>query len=99
MHRRGNRHYATVLPLSHVLPHLALPRLSHRRVRRRCSHEYETIRLLRTLIRKRGEPEEVRGFAMSYGGLGNFLGDVIGGAIAVAIQQLSARYLHARVGH
>jgi hypothetical protein len=46
--------------------------------------------------RKREEPEEVRAFAMSYGGLGNFSGDIIGGGIAVAIEKLSECYLHAR---
>ena len=48
-------------------------------------------------LRKSGDREEVRAFAMSYGGLGSFLGDAIGGGISVAIQELSKRYLKPRV--
>ena len=44
-------------------------------------------------FRKKGEPEEVRSFAMSYGGLGNFGGDAIGGGIAIAAEVLSIRNL------
>lgn len=48
-------------------------------------------------LRKSGDPEEVRAFAMSYGGLGNFLGDTVGGGVSVAIQELCQRYLQPRV--
>ena len=62
----------------------------------------------------RGESDEVRSFAMSFGGmfqpcrvqcrfanslftaLGNFAGDVVGGALAIAIQVLSEKYLPVR---
>jgi predicted MFS family arabinose efflux permease len=49
-------------------------------------------------FRKKGKPEEVRAFAMSYSALGNFSGDAIGGGIAIAVEKLSDRYLHVRIG-
>ncbi|KAK9418507.1 putative Protein BTN [Seiridium unicorne] len=37
-------------------------------------------------FRKAGEPDEVRSFANSYAGLGNFGGDALGGALGLVIQ-------------
>ncbi|MCJ1237601.1 battenin CLN3 protein [Varicellaria rhodocarpa] len=47
-------------------------------------------------FRKSGESEDVRAFAMSYGSLGNFAGDAIGGALAVAVQTLAVAHLPVR---
>ncbi|KAI1481940.1 hypothetical protein F4774DRAFT_407379 [Daldinia eschscholtzii] len=44
-----------------------------------------------------GEPDEVRSFAMSFAGLGNFGGDALGGALGVMVQQLATKHLTA--GH
>ncbi|KAI9667572.1 MAG: hypothetical protein M1821_000388 [Bathelium mastoideum] len=44
-------------------------------------------------FRKSGEPDEVRSFAMSFAGLGNFGGDALGGAFGVMVQQLATKYL------
>ncbi|KAI1802050.1 hypothetical protein F4811DRAFT_425189 [Daldinia bambusicola] len=44
-----------------------------------------------------GEPDEVRSFAMSFAGLGNFGGDALGGALGVMVQQLATKRLAA--GH
>lgn len=49
-------------------------------------------------FRKNGEPEEVRAFAMSYAACGNFLGDVLGGVIAVVLQRYSETHLKVSVG-
>ena len=37
-------------------------------------------------FRKRGEEDDARAFAMSYGGLGKFAGDVIAGGLAILVQ-------------
>lgn len=42
-------------------------------------------------FRRSGEPDEVRSFAMSYAGLGNFGGDALGGALGLVIQVLASR--------
>ena len=47
-------------------------------------------------FRKRGEEDDVRAFAMSYGGLGNFAGDVLGGGLAILVQKLAEAHLAAR---
>lgn len=47
-------------------------------------------------FRRRGESEDVRSFAMSYGGLGNFGGDAVGGALAVVVQILATKHLPVR---
>ena len=47
-------------------------------------------------FRKRGEEDDVRAFAMSYGGLGNFAGDVLGGGLAILVQKLAAENLAVR---
>lgn len=47
-------------------------------------------------FRKSGESDDVRAFAMSYGGLGNFAGDSLGGAFAVMAQKLAESRLHIR---
>lgn len=47
-------------------------------------------------FRKRGEEDDVRAFAMSYGGLGNFAGDVLGGGLAILVQKLASEHLAAR---
>ncbi|GME37549.1 Batten's disease protein Cln3 [Neofusicoccum parvum] len=39
-------------------------------------------------FRRKGEPEDVRAFALSYGGLGSALGDIIGGGLAIMVQKL-----------
>lgn len=39
-------------------------------------------------FRRRGEPEEVRSFAVSYGGLGNVIGEFFGGGFAIMVQRL-----------
>lgn len=44
-------------------------------------------------FRKRGETDDVRAFAMSYAGLGNFAGDVVGGSLAIMVQKLAAQRL------
>ena len=44
----------------------------------------------------RGESSDVRAFAMSYGGLGNFGGDVLGGGLAILVQRLAIEHLAAR---
>ncbi|KAI0502803.1 hypothetical protein F5B22DRAFT_640627 [Xylaria bambusicola] len=44
-------------------------------------------------FQRAGEPDEVRSFAMSFAGLGNFGGDAIGGALAILVQQLSTTRL------
>lgn len=40
-----------------------------------------------------GEKGEVRSFAMSFGALGNFVGDVFGGGVAVGVQIAGERFL------
>ena len=35
------------------------------------------------------EEDDVRAFAMSYGGLGNFAGDALGGGLAILVQKLA----------
>jgi hypothetical protein len=47
-------------------------------------------------FRSRGESDDVRSFAMSYGGLGNFGGDAVGGALAVVVQVLATKHLPVR---
>ena len=47
-------------------------------------------------FRKRGETDDVRAFAMSYGGLGNFGGDVLGGGLAILVQRLAEQHLVGR---
>ncbi|KUJ21138.1 uncharacterized protein LY89DRAFT_778754 [Mollisia scopiformis] len=47
-------------------------------------------------FRKAGEPDEVRSFAMSYAGLGNFGGDALGGGLAVLLQQLVVKSIGSR---
>ncbi|KAL1967378.1 hypothetical protein VTN77DRAFT_3163 [Rasamsonia byssochlamydoides] len=47
-------------------------------------------------FRRKGEPEVVRSFAMSYGVLGNFAGDAIGGGIAVLVQRVAESNLPVR---
>lgn len=47
-------------------------------------------------FRKRGEGDDVRAFAMSYGGLGNFAGDVLGGGLAILVQKLATEHMAAR---
>ena len=49
-------------------------------------------------FRRRGEADEVRAFAMSYAGLGNFGGDVLGGSLAILVQRLAERGLVGRAG-
>lgn len=44
-------------------------------------------------FRKRGETDDVRAFAMSYAGLGNFGGDVLGGGLAILVQKLAEQRL------
>lgn len=44
-------------------------------------------------FRKRGETDDVRAFAMSYAGLGNFGGDVLGGGLAILVQKLAKQHL------
>ncbi|KJZ71684.1 hypothetical protein HIM_08922 [Hirsutella minnesotensis 3608] len=44
-------------------------------------------------LRKAGEPDEVRSFANSYAGLGNFGGDALGGALGLVIESVVARRL------
>ena len=41
----------------------------------------------------KGESADVRAFAMSYGGLGNFAGDVLGGGLAILVQRLALEHL------
>lgn len=48
-------------------------------------------------FRRQGEPEEVRSFAMSYGGLGNFGGDALGGSLAILVEVLATKYLKKHV--
>lgn len=40
-------------------------------------------------FRQKGEGEEVRAFAMSFGGLGNFGGDAVGGGVGVVVQRVA----------
>jgi MFS family permease len=47
-------------------------------------------------FQRAGEPDEVRSFAMSFAGLGNFGGDAIGGALATMVQQLALQHLKPR---
>ena len=47
-------------------------------------------------FRRRGQPDDVRAFAMSVGGLGNFAGDVLGGGLAVLVQRLAGERLAVR---
>ncbi|KAI1159211.1 hypothetical protein F5B18DRAFT_637778 [Nemania serpens] len=44
-------------------------------------------------FKEAGEPDEVRSFANSYAGLGNFGGDAIGGSIGLAIQLIVIKHL------
>jgi hypothetical protein len=44
-------------------------------------------------FREAGEPDEVRSFANSYAGLGNFGGDALGGALGLVIQLVVANGL------
>lgn len=44
-------------------------------------------------FRVAGEPDEVRSFAMSYAGLGNFGGDALGGGLGLVMQVLASRSL------
>ncbi|KAJ9150261.1 Protein BTN [Pleurostoma richardsiae] len=44
-------------------------------------------------FRRAGEPDEVRSFAMSFAGLGNFGGDAVGAALGVMVQQLATKGL------
>ncbi|KAK1564270.1 uncharacterized protein LY79DRAFT_136313 [Colletotrichum navitas] len=44
-------------------------------------------------FRKTGEPDEVRSFAMSFAGVGNFGGDALGGALGVMVQQIATKAL------
>ncbi len=46
-------------------------------------------------LRRAGEPDEVRSFANSYAGLGNFGGDALGGALGLVIEMVVARRLEA----
>ncbi|KAJ4983196.1 Protein BTN1-like protein 2 [Stagonosporopsis vannaccii] len=47
-------------------------------------------------FRQQNQPEEVRSFAMSYGGLGNFSGDALGGCLAILIEVLAKKHLEVR---
>lgn len=47
-------------------------------------------------FRKQNQPEEVRSFAMSYGGLGNFGGDAVGGCLAILVEVLAKKHLEVR---
>ena len=47
-------------------------------------------------FRKRGEEDDVRAFAMSYGGLGNFAGDLMGGGLAILVEKLATDHLAMR---
>lgn len=47
-------------------------------------------------FRRAGEEDEVRSFAMSFAGLGNFGGDALGGAFAVLVQQVATKALAPR---
>jgi hypothetical protein len=42
------------------------------------------------------EPDDVRSFAMSYGALGCFVGDMLGGAFSILIQQCALKFLPVR---
>lgn len=42
-------------------------------------------------FRRAGEPDEVRSFAMSYAGLGNFGGDALGGGLGLVMQVLASK--------
>lgn len=44
-------------------------------------------------FRRAGEDDEVRSFAMSFAGLGNFGGDALGGAFAILVEVLATRAL------
>lgn len=44
-------------------------------------------------FRRAGEHDEVRSFAMSYAGLGNFGGDALGGGLAILVEVLASRNL------
>ncbi|KAJ8118501.1 hypothetical protein OPT61_g532 [Boeremia exigua] len=47
-------------------------------------------------FRRQNQPEEVRSYAMSYGGLGNFGGDALGGCLAILIEVLAKKHLSVR---
>lgn len=47
-------------------------------------------------FRRQNQPEEVRSYAMSYGGLGNFGGDALGGCLAILIEVLARKHLSVR---
>ncbi|KAI9661470.1 MAG: G1/S-specific cyclin cln3 [Alyxoria varia] len=49
-------------------------------------------------LEEKAESEEVRSFAMGYGGLGNFTGDTIGGVLAIVVETLAGRHLKVRTG-
>lgn len=44
-------------------------------------------------FRRSGESDEVRSFAMSFAGVGNFGGDALGGALGVMVQQIATKAL------
>lgn len=45
-------------------------------------------------LRKAEEPDEVRSFANSYAGLGNFGGDALGGALGLVFERVVASKLN-----
>lgn len=47
-------------------------------------------------FRQQNQPEEVRSWAMSYGGTGNFGGDALGGCLAILIEVLAKKHLPIR---
>jgi hypothetical protein len=47
-------------------------------------------------LRRAGESDEVRSFANSYAGLGNFGGDALGGALGLVIEMVVAKGLEPR---
>ena len=47
-------------------------------------------------FKNKGESADVRAFAMSYGGLGNFGGDVLGGGLAILVQKLALEHVAVR---
>ncbi|KAF4303876.1 Batten's disease protein Cln3 [Botryosphaeria dothidea] len=48
-------------------------------------------------FRENGEAEDVRAFAMSYGGLGSAVGDIVGGGLAIMVQRLAFMKLPVKV--
>lgn len=48
-------------------------------------------------FRENGEAEDVRAFAMSYGGLGSAVGDIVGGGLAIMVQRLAFMNLPVKV--